>query len=54
MVPRMNLEMCKEAKVEKEVKPGHAHGLPCAQAAAFFPRLANRSVIVNMLIAYMN
>lgn len=49
MVPRINLEVCKEVKVEKEVKPGHAHSLPFAYAAALFPESANTLVIVNML-----
>lgn len=49
MVHRMNLEMCKKVKVEKGVKPGHAHELPFAHAAALSPESANMLVTVNML-----
>jgi len=45
----MNLEVGKEAKAEKEIKPGHAYGLPFARVAALFPESVDRIVTVNML-----
>lgn len=34
LISSMNLEVGKEVEAEKELKPGHAHGLPFAPDAA--------------------
>lgn len=49
LISRMNLEVGKGVKAEKEIKPGHAHGLPFAHVAALFPESADRLVTADAL-----
>ena len=49
LISRTKLEVDKEAIAEKEIKPGHAHGLPFPLVAVLFLKSGDRLVTANML-----